>query len=79
MGESSGYLTLMAGIAGGAEMVCIPEVPFEMEDVVRETPTPISAVKSTASSPSQRVPAPALKQFIITCAKTKHVPVLECA
>jgi 6-phosphofructokinase 1 len=36
MGERSGYLALMAGIAGGAEMVCIPEVPFTMEDVVRE-------------------------------------------
>ncbi|MCE5258210.1 MAG: 6-phosphofructokinase [Chloroflexi bacterium] len=37
MGERSGYLTLMAGIAGGAEMVCIPEVPCSPEDVVRET------------------------------------------
>jgi len=37
MGSCSGYLTLMAGIGGGAEMVCIPEVPFTMEDVIRET------------------------------------------
>ncbi|NLG50628.1 MAG: 6-phosphofructokinase [Chloroflexi bacterium] len=36
MGEKSGYLTLMAGIAGGAEMVCIPEMPFTLEDVARE-------------------------------------------
>lgn len=36
MGEKSGYLALMAGIAGGAEMVCIPEVPFTLEDVARE-------------------------------------------
>jgi 6-phosphofructokinase 1 len=36
MGERSGYLALMAGIAGGAEMVCIPEVPYTMEDVMRE-------------------------------------------
>jgi 6-phosphofructokinase 1 len=36
MGEKSGYLALMAGIAGGAEMVCIPEVPFTLEDVLRE-------------------------------------------
>ncbi len=33
MGRKSGYLALMTGIAGGAEMVCIPEVPFELEDV----------------------------------------------
>jgi 6-phosphofructokinase 1 len=36
MGAKSGYLTLMAGIAGGAEMVCIPEVPFDLEDVAAE-------------------------------------------
>jgi len=36
MGEKSGYLPLMLGITGGAEMVCIPEVPFTAEDVSRE-------------------------------------------
>ena len=36
MGRNSGYLALMAGMAGGAEMVCIPEVDFELEDVERE-------------------------------------------
>ncbi len=35
MGRESGYLALMSGIAGGAEMVCIPEVAFEPEDVAR--------------------------------------------
>jgi 6-phosphofructokinase 1 len=34
MGHECGYLALMAGLAGGAEMVCIPEVPFKLEDVV---------------------------------------------
>ena len=36
MGEESGYLTLMAGLVGGAEMVCIPEVPFTLEEVACE-------------------------------------------
>lgn len=36
MGAKSGYLALMAGIAGGAEMVCIPEEPFSLDDVTRE-------------------------------------------
>ena len=36
MGRNSGYLALMAGIAGGVEMVCIPEVEFELEDVAHE-------------------------------------------
>jgi 6-phosphofructokinase 1 len=35
MGRDSGYLALMAGIAGGAEVVVIPEVPVEPEEVAR--------------------------------------------
>lgn len=35
VGRRSGYQALMAGIAGGAEMVCIPEAPYTFEDVVR--------------------------------------------
>lgn len=34
MGRECGYLALMAGIAGGGEMICIPEIPFELEEVV---------------------------------------------
>lgn len=37
MGRESGYLALMTGIAGGAEMVCVPEVPFHLEEVARLT------------------------------------------
>jgi len=33
MGRECGYLALMAGIAGGVEMICIPEIPFELEEV----------------------------------------------
>ena len=36
MGRKSGYLALMTAIAGGAEMVCIPEVDFELKDVAEE-------------------------------------------
>ncbi|MGC9360270.1 MAG: 6-phosphofructokinase, partial [Anaerolineae bacterium] len=35
-GQRSGYLALMAGIAGGAEMICLPEEPFSLDDVQRE-------------------------------------------
>ncbi|MBN1485069.1 MAG: 6-phosphofructokinase [Chloroflexia bacterium] len=34
MGRNCGYLALMGGLAGGAEMVLIPEVPFELEEVL---------------------------------------------
>jgi 6-phosphofructokinase 1 len=36
MGRESGYLALMGGIAGGAEVILIPEVPFRLEDVQRK-------------------------------------------
>lgn len=36
MGRDSGYLAMMAGIAGGAEMVLVPEVKTEPEEVARE-------------------------------------------
>ncbi len=33
MGRDSGYLALMGGIAGGAEIILIPEVPFTLREV----------------------------------------------
>ncbi|TDY51084.1 6-phosphofructokinase [Alicyclobacillus sacchari] len=34
MGRSAGHIALAAGLAGGAESVLIPEVPYKLEDVV---------------------------------------------
>ena len=36
MGRESGYLALMAGIAGGAELVLVPEYPMTTADVAAE-------------------------------------------
>ena len=36
MGRRSGYLALAAGVAGGAEMVIVPERPIGLEDIVSE-------------------------------------------
>ena len=36
MGRNSGYLALVSGIAGGAELTIIPEEEIPMEDVARE-------------------------------------------
>ncbi len=33
MGRNCGYLAAVGGILGGAEMICIPERPFELEEV----------------------------------------------
>jgi len=35
MGRHSGWIALYAGIAGGADMLLIPEHPFDLEDVCR--------------------------------------------
>jgi ATP-dependent phosphofructokinase / diphosphate-dependent phosphofructokinase len=35
MGHSAGWLTLGAGIAGGADVILIPEIPYDIEQVVR--------------------------------------------
>lgn len=33
MGHKTGWLTLYAGIAGGADIILIPEIPYSMESV----------------------------------------------
>jgi len=36
MGRSSGYIALMGGLAGGAELVLVPEVPLSLEQVTTQ-------------------------------------------
>src|SRR5205814_968713 len=33
MGHKAGWLTLTAGLAGGADIVLIPEIPYELESI----------------------------------------------
>jgi 6-phosphofructokinase 1 len=35
MGRYSGWIALKAGIAGGADVICIPEIPYEIEEIAR--------------------------------------------
>lgn len=35
MGRKSGYIALMGGLAGGAEIVLLPEMPISLEDIAR--------------------------------------------
>jgi 6-phosphofructokinase 1 len=46
MGRSSGWIALQSAIAAGAEMVLIPEVSFQLEDVVRR----MQAMKASGRS-----------------------------
>lgn len=36
MGRRSGFIALEAGLAGGAESIMIPELPFKTEDIIRK-------------------------------------------
>ena len=45
MGRSSGYIALMGGLAGGAELVLMPEKPESLAEIVREVKTGIETGK----------------------------------
>ncbi|MDR1209986.1 MAG: ATP-dependent 6-phosphofructokinase [Clostridiales bacterium] len=36
MGRSAGWITLSAGIAGSADVILIPEIPYKVENIVRK-------------------------------------------
>jgi ATP-dependent phosphofructokinase / diphosphate-dependent phosphofructokinase len=36
MGRDAGWIALRAGIAGGADVILIPEIPFQIEEVVKK-------------------------------------------
>lgn len=48
MGRECGYLALMAGIAGGAEVVVIPEAPASIEEIAAEVRSAYGRGKSHA-------------------------------
>ena len=35
MGHTAGWLTLFAGIAGGADIILIPEIPFKLDNIIK--------------------------------------------
>ena len=51
MGHKVGWLTLHAGIAGGADIILIPEIPYDLNKVVRRSK---SAQRMEAASRSSR-------------------------
>ena len=47
MGRDCGYLAAMVGIAGGAEFICVPELPQEPEAVAARSTRPTSVARRT--------------------------------
>ena len=58
MGRHAGWIALHSGIAGGANIVLIPEQPFDIEEVCAlvESPLRVAATRRSWSSPRARCP-----------------------
>ena len=54
MGHRAGWLTLGAGIAGGADVILIPEIPYDVTQVAKAIRRGASAAPTSASSPSPK-------------------------
>jgi len=48
MGHKAGWLTLYAGIAGGADIILIPEIPYDIESVIKAVRERINSGKNFA-------------------------------
>ena len=58
MGRHSGWIATYAGIAGGATVVLIPEIPFDIEEICRAPqPPPRAQAATRRSSSSPRAPS----------------------
>lgn len=57
MGRDAGHIALNAGIAGGADVILIPEIPYKLENVARK----IESVKETGRNFSLIVVAEAVR------------------
>lgn len=45
MGRDSGYIALHAGLAGGADIILIPEIPFDLEKITQKIQAQLNAKK----------------------------------
>ena len=57
MGHNAGWLTLGAGIAGGADVILIPEIPYSVETVAETIKARPRGAARSVSSRSPRAPA----------------------
>ena len=54
MGRHAGWIALHSGIAGGANIVLIPEKPFDIDEVCATRRVPLRVTRSPRSSSSPR-------------------------
>ena len=58
MGHKVGWLTLHAGIAGGADIILIPEIPYDIDKIIEAIQHRSKEGKGFTSSPWPRAPSP---------------------
>ncbi len=46
MGNKAGWLTLYAGLAGGADVILLPEIPYEIDEIVKKVESRNKAKKN---------------------------------
>ena len=59
MGRNAGWIALHSGLAGGADVILIPEIPFDIDEVCRADRTAArraAAISRSSSSPRARPP-----------------------
>ena len=59
MGRNAGWIALHSGLAGGADVILIPEIPFDIDEVCRPDRAAVTSAGATSrssSSPRARLP-----------------------
>lgn len=58
MGHKVGWLTLNAGIAGGADIILVPEIPYDIDKIVEKSTNAITAAADLQFWQLQRARSP---------------------
>ena len=58
MGHKVGWIPLYAGVAGGADVILLPEIPYDINNVIKVIDERNRPAAASPSSPSPRAPSP---------------------
>lgn len=74
MGHKVGWLTLYAGIAGGADIILIPEIPYDIDSVVKTIKARTAGGKNFSIL---AVAEGAISKRLPLCRKSREKPLLQ--
>jgi 6-phosphofructokinase 1 len=78
MGRDCGYLALMAGIAGGAEVIVIPEIRTTPEEVEKAFAPPMRGIRPMPLPSWPKAPKRTPRRWRRTLARIRHAYDLSC-